>query len=93
MGCPRERVGESPHRPDYPTSLAKVPVTDSGHKPSSRRWFTYSYRDRVPDPMGGSRMPRRDFIAGLGTVAAWPLPAWAQQGDRIRRIGVLMGNE
>jgi hypothetical protein len=43
--------------------------------------------------MGGSRMPRRDFIAGLGTVAAWPLPAWAQQGDRIRRIGVLMGNE
>jgi hypothetical protein len=38
-------------------------------------------------------MPRRDFIAGLGTVAARPLPAWVQQGDRIRRIGVLMGNE
>ena len=35
---------------------------------------------------------RRTFIAGLGT-AAWPLMARGQQGDRVRRIGVLMSGD
>jgi hypothetical protein len=34
---------------------------------------------------------RREFIATLGGAAARPLSASAQQGDRVRRIGVLMG--
>jgi putative ABC transport system substrate-binding protein len=35
-------------------------------------------------------MNRRDFIPLLGGVAAWPIAARTQQGDRVRRIGVLM---
>jgi putative ABC transport system substrate-binding protein len=36
-------------------------------------------------------MRRREFIAGLGSAAAWPVVVRAQQPDRVRLIGYLAG--
>ena len=38
-------------------------------------------------------MRRREFIAGLGSAAVWPVVARALQRERMRRMGVLMGGD
>src|SRR5215471_1664136 len=43
-------------------------------------------------PVPGGVMRRRVFLGVLGGAASWPVVARAQQGERVRRVGAILGS-